>query len=1293
MGTIITPNQLEKYLITIRDRSLSQNELEKKLVEINNFINWCKNTGKLTQAQVLELEPYINKLIHDVTSARANIASEGSKISPTQTYQATKSFAKTEAKDARATKSANLFENAHEFNQSSTNSTSFMQSRSNQSENRSKKDSLIDFNRNTTGLGDDERAKFSFNTFAQLLHFKLPAFITIVLFLLVLGLNYSQYFNNSKTNRSLINANASQNSAIGRTLSFQGKLNDSLGNPIDSKTDVTFSLYNSPTATTPIYSGTCQGTGGITPDLNGFFSVNIGGDCNMKPIPTDLFSDNTNVYLGIAVGSDAEMKPRQQIPNVGYSAASNSLQGLTVGTNTNNIPFINEEGTLLLGSRSPKIKASTGSFTIEGEALSFTTPEDDGGNISFSPGNSGNTLITTGSLGVGTLLPSAKLDISGDASISGNLTFRGIISQINQLNGGDITFATSYGGMETLVNRLVISNDGNVGIGTSNPVDKLTVNGNIVPAFNDIYSLGSPTRHWETIYANQIIASESGTIGFWQRTPGILNASTVTDDLILGSNSASNSLIKLAGSNNESSWLTGGNLGIGTRDPQAKFHITGAITGKALNIFDETGDQAIFTASASGTPKFVITHNGHVGINSVDPATDLDVNGTVRLSATGNATTNGLCHSGANSDTTFANRDVVACSSAPGDIAEWYETKSAEAGDIVIPSGENFTFSSPVVNAQTGELTGAHEDITTSIITRSQLPYQNSILGVISTSPYQTFGRAAFDTAKNPNPVALAGRVPVKVTTSNGVIKAGDPITASSIPGVGMKSTQPGVIVGRALESYTNADTHVVGKITLLVNVTWNDPQIRIAEAGDVAGSLEAKESPVNTHNLASSTIHEIAQSIIQSSLVANMMVDSITTKTMNAIDAQIGKLIVTDSVVSPVIETEKLSVNKIEPKTKNLEIDLSQNKNTQSEGTEKGKLAEVIIKGLQGKTVAAFDAAGNATLSGSLSANAASISGQLVADAIIADRIKSPQIDTLNTDLQDHTDRIARLNNNINDVQKELTDLRKESSTTVELPPAIAAAQTKLTNNNKLTSDELNITGTANVFKLYVTDSLTTGNIILQSDSILALSSTLNIGALDTVSFFGGFATIAKDGTITTEGSVVAKGGIQTPELTSLHERDNINIKLSSTEQNKLAVVTKERGEVAAISSDGKAHFAGISVDSYQEATVAGAIIAAPQNFKENGLYAPAIVTKRDTAGIGILPKDSDEVVLYNENINDNSLIYLTPIEQVPNGQLIVAVKQSCSQINNDTCRKFFKVSTDVATHSDIKFNWLIIN
>ncbi len=87
-------------------------------------------------------------------------------------------------------------------------------------------------------------------------------------------------------------------------------------------------------------------------------------------------------------------------------------------------------------------------------------------------------------------------------------------------------------------------------------------------------------------------------------------------------------------------------------------------------------------------------------------------------------------------------------------------------------------------------------------------------VGIVSTRPAFVAGAPAPDTY----PIALAGRVPTRVSGLAGSIAVGDPLTPSSMPGVAVKALQAGPIVGYALEAY---DAKTVGKIEVFVNAGW----------------------------------------------------------------------------------------------------------------------------------------------------------------------------------------------------------------------------------------------------------------------------------------------------------------------------------------------------------------------------------------------------------------------------------------------------------------------------------------
>lgn len=136
------------------------------------------------------------------------------------------------------------------------------------------------------------------------------------------------------------------------------------------------------------------------------------------------------------------------------------------------------------------------------------------------------------------------------------------------------------------------------------------------------------------------------------------------------------------------------------------------------------------------------------------------------------------------------------------DLAENYTdlTNSLEAGDVVkIDSAAN------------------------KAVKKSAAGDNGLMAGVISTSPgILLSGISESNKATdlvNPKPVALAGRVPVKVTNENGNIQPGDFLTTSNtLPGYAMKVTEPGPVIGQALAGMSDS----IGKVEVFIKPTYH---------------------------------------------------------------------------------------------------------------------------------------------------------------------------------------------------------------------------------------------------------------------------------------------------------------------------------------------------------------------------------------------------------------------------------------------------------------------------------------
>ncbi|MBI4547124.1 MAG: tail fiber domain-containing protein [Ignavibacteriae bacterium] len=220
---------------------------------------------------------------------------------------------------------------------------------------------------------------------------------------------------------------------IPRTLSYQGVLTDTAGNPRpDGSYQFTFRLYDVSTG------GTAKWTEQKTLSVaGGLFYTTLG---DQVAIPDTIRFDRA-YWLGIQVVAEPELSPRDPLTSVGYSFSS--------------------------------IRSDTAQYARSSSA--DTTWSTSGSNIYRLSGN----------VGIGTASPMSSLEVTGGGAIrvSGLSQFEGEVpgagAQWNLGTFGDPE-GTIYGFSRPGTVHLAIDvNSGNVGIGTTNPSYKLDVNGTI----------------------------------------------------------------------------------------------------------------------------------------------------------------------------------------------------------------------------------------------------------------------------------------------------------------------------------------------------------------------------------------------------------------------------------------------------------------------------------------------------------------------------------------------------------------------------------------------------------------------------------------------------------------------------------------------------------------------------------------------------------------------------------------------------------------------------------------------
>ncbi|MCL4339235.1 hypothetical protein M1271_06115, partial [Patescibacteria group bacterium] len=206
-----------------------------------------------------------------------------------------------------------------------------------------------------------------------------------------------------------------------------------------------------------------------------------------------------------------------------------------------------------------------------------------------------------------------------------------------------------------------------------------------------------------------------------------------------------------------------------------------------------------------------------------------------------------------------------------------------------------------------------------NVLVKSTKPYSAKMAGIISTHP-TLIANDKYEQDTPTVPLSLSGQVPVNVSLINGPIVAGDPITSSDIPGIGMKSVKAGSIVAKALTGFDGSksirfahkdngignwivnDTacsdgekcYPVGQIIALVNLSWYDPNAYFTTSGNI------QTAGADAQNIAQikKTLNEIAYGKDQSQNISYDEILSLLTKAvlnqqdqLASISAQIAQM------------------------------------------------------------------------------------------------------------------------------------------------------------------------------------------------------------------------------------------------------------------------------------------------------------------------------------------------------------------------------------------------------------------
>jgi len=136
-------------------------------------------------------------------------------------------------------------------------------------------------------------------------------------------------------------------------------------------------------------------------------------------------------------------------------------------------------------------------------------------------------------------------------------------------------------------------------------------------------------------------------------------------------------------------------------------------------------------------------------------------------------------------------------------------------------------------------------------------------------------------------PVALAGRIPVNVSTINGPIHLGDYLTSSAIPGVAVKATSAGQVIGTAMsdfdcsttdiQSLVSGNTVCQGQVTMFIKNSYYDPTVVNAMDGNYDLLSNSDLSTIDASSTALATESGILQPLFTIQTGAGIAVTSTT--------------------------------------------------------------------------------------------------------------------------------------------------------------------------------------------------------------------------------------------------------------------------------------------------------------------------------------------------------------------------------------------------------------------------------
>ncbi len=551
------------------------------------------------------------------------------------------------------------------------------------------------------------------------------------------------------------------------------------------------------------------------------FQVTNGGSINIAGAQTSDIDTITAQTLKIGASTQNSL-------TVGRSGAATTINGsgLTIGpTSWTATPTISGLITATLGVSVASGQSYTGAGAVTVSSAANTTLTIDSGTtgaLNIGTGANGKTItignstantaltLTTGGTGVITLGSNTGV---GNILIQPNAGAQAALVINKQVSTGDLFTASASGTTRfriTNTGGILFQGDtlGSIGSGSSGNGSNAVVN-----ALGDQGSL-VPNAGFESIISNSLA---DGWFPAATTSAGIFSRDTSTP--------AKGSASLLA-------TITNGTAAVySTCIP-----VSGAVGQYTLNYYGKASNTKMSLASwidgytskancqADTSPTLSLVKS-----SALTTSWALYGSGTTAVSTFGSTATWARVH--------FLFSCTSACTSITGELdgVRFTEQSTGQGLDYA----ENYPSDSQNP-AQAGDVVALKPGgpVATVVPATNQM----DVVGVVSTNPGEVLDDGSMSGQKVP--IALAGRIPTKVSTENGEIHIGDYLTSSDIPGVAVKALNAGQVIGVAMENYTGSDPSTIGKVVMFVKNTYYDGASGLFGVGGGIGQIIGKPIP-----------------------------------------------------------------------------------------------------------------------------------------------------------------------------------------------------------------------------------------------------------------------------------------------------------------------------------------------------------------------------------------------------------------------------------------------------------------